>query len=361
MIYAKIWRWPDLHKNELKQAEFCQYGFDHKDKDLVCVNPYHYNRVIGPGLDLSGLTLGLAAAAAASHGQMPPNWGPFVRSPGMGGWPNGAPVKAGTNGNGTAPGAAHHFPAVHHYPGGGGFNRPPGAAAAAAAAALNGAAKTNGNHHAAAEMKREQPSPAALPANGSANRNSWHQPLGVPQTAGNGQNGNEDKMKNGSPESAASVPHVNGGSNGRIASAPPAVAPGPISRQPMPDMWCSIDYFELDSQVGETFKVPAACKSVIVDGFTSVNGSTSNGHGGIQKRFCLGALTNVHRTEASEKTLKHIGKGIQIELVGEGDVWVQCLSPRAIFVQSYFLDRQAGRSPGDAVTHKLHQGSTLQV
>ena len=46
------------------------FFFFTQDKDLVCVNPYHYNRVIGPGLDLSGLTLGLAAAAAASGGQV---------------------------------------------------------------------------------------------------------------------------------------------------------------------------------------------------------------------------------------------------------------------------------------------------
>ena len=32
-------------------------------------------------------------------------------------------------------------------------------------------------------------------------------------------------------------------------------------------------------------------------------------------RFCLGALSNVHRTEASEKARLHVGKGIQLDLV----------------------------------------------
>ena len=36
------------------------------------MNPYHYQRVIGPGLDLSGLNLGLAAAHAG--GPPPANW-----------------------------------------------------------------------------------------------------------------------------------------------------------------------------------------------------------------------------------------------------------------------------------------------
>lgn len=56
MIYARIWRWPDLHKNELKHVKFCQYAFDMK-KDSVCVNPYHYERVVTQGLDLSSLAL----------------------------------------------------------------------------------------------------------------------------------------------------------------------------------------------------------------------------------------------------------------------------------------------------------------
>ena len=49
VIYSKIWRWPDLHKNELKQVKFCQYAFDLKC-DSVCVNPYHYERVVAPGI-----------------------------------------------------------------------------------------------------------------------------------------------------------------------------------------------------------------------------------------------------------------------------------------------------------------------
>ncbi|KAM9737199.1 mothers against decapentaplegic homolog 4-like [Menidia menidia] len=44
VIYARLWRWPDLHKNELKHASFCQFAFDLK-YDSVCVNPYHYERV----------------------------------------------------------------------------------------------------------------------------------------------------------------------------------------------------------------------------------------------------------------------------------------------------------------------------
>lgn len=47
VIYARLWRWPDLHKNELKPVQFCQFAFDLKC-DSVCVNPYHYERVGTP-------------------------------------------------------------------------------------------------------------------------------------------------------------------------------------------------------------------------------------------------------------------------------------------------------------------------
>lgn len=52
VIYSRLWRWPDLHKNELKAAKFCQYGFELKC-DNVCINPYHYERVLSHGKSLA--------------------------------------------------------------------------------------------------------------------------------------------------------------------------------------------------------------------------------------------------------------------------------------------------------------------
>lgn len=65
-----------------------------------------------------------------------------------------------------------------------------------------------------------------------------------------------------------------------------------LSRQPAPEYWCSIAYFELDTQVGETFKVPSSKPHVTIDGYVDPSGGN---------RFCLGALSNVHRTEQSER------------------------------------------------------------
>lgn len=45
-------------------------------------------------------------------------------------------------------------------------------------------------------------------------------------------------------------------------------------------------------QVGEAFKVPSSMTSVTVDGYVDPSGDS---------RFCLGALSNVHRTETSER------------------------------------------------------------
>ncbi len=129
--------------------------------------------------------------------------------------------------------------------------------------------------------------------------------------------------------------------------------------------------------MGETFKVPSSLPGVTVDGYVDPSGGN---------RFCLGALSNVHRTEQSEKaryalisengflsfvtiltkltiwpfSRLHIGKGAQLELKGEGDVWLRCLSDHSVFVQSYYLDREAGRAPGDAV-HKVYPSAYIKV
>jgi len=395
VVYAKIWRWPDLHKNELKHLEFCQYGFDVKDKDLVCVNPYHYTRVIGPGLDLSGLSLGSLAAhhAAATHGAANA-WGALAAAAAAGdpsatarlavvqqAWSNGrnaaahhqgqhAAYLAQNNGNGkpaTATsssnngGSSNNVAAVN-----GGVNGSTWYTGKAIPSGSTLSYTANGKNNAPALAQ------ARVPGNG----NTWSS-----NNDNNGSNGQSQqqqqhemlKSKAEHQQQQQQKHQMQPSTSSMIATAPPnqhmAVAPraghhsssaqlGPISVQPMPENWCSIAYFELDTQVGETFKVPSSSRSVDIDGyFEPITGSIASGR---PARFCLGALTNVHRMEASEKTRLYIGKGIRLEVDGEGDVWVRCLSQHAIFVQSYYLDREAGRAPGDAV-HKIHPGAYTKV
>ena len=55
VIYCRVWRWPDLQTHhELIHVEKCEYAYL-KNKDLVCVNPYHYIRVEAPSMDSSSL------------------------------------------------------------------------------------------------------------------------------------------------------------------------------------------------------------------------------------------------------------------------------------------------------------------
>uniref|UniRef100_A0A915B0R3 Mothers against decapentaplegic homolog n=1 Tax=Parascaris univalens TaxID=6257 RepID=A0A915B0R3_PARUN len=91
-----------------------------------------------------------------------------------------------------------------------------------------------------------------------------------------------------------------------------------------PDFWCSIGYYELNSRVGELFKIRNSV--VRVDGFTDPSNSDD--------RICLGLLTNVNRNATIENTRKHIGRGVSFTCEGTHDVYVTNLSDSPIFVQS---------------------------
>lgn len=74
----------------------------------------------------------------------------------------------------------------------------------------------------------------------------------------------------------------------------------------------------------------------------------------------VAAVRLTHARVSSPRCRLHIGKGVQLECRGEGDVWMRCMSDHAVFVQSYYLDREAGRAPGDAV-HKIYPGAYVKV
>ncbi|XP_067295709.1 mothers against decapentaplegic homolog 4 [Pseudorasbora parva] len=303
VIYARLWRWPDLHKNELKHVKYCQFAFDLKC-DNVCVNPYHYERVVSPSIDLSVLTLGGPGPS-----------GELMVKDEFEGQPSHSSHADG----------GHGIQTIQHT-----------ATSSAPPATFNSPALLPPADSASAASTSVFTSMAAGPTNAPG---SWPRGSSFPP----------------------SIPHQNGQ---HLQHHPPLPHTGqywsvhnelafqpPISTHPAPDYWCSIAYFEMDIQVGETFKVPSNCPVVTVDGYVDPSGGD---------RFCLGQLSNVHRTEAIERARLHIGKGVQLECKGEGDVWVRCLSDHAVFVQSYYLDREAGRAPGDAV-HKIYPSAYIKV
>ncbi|XP_046818825.1 mothers against decapentaplegic homolog 4 isoform X5 [Vespa crabro] len=388
VIYARIWRWPDLHKNELKHVKYCQFAFDLKC-DSVCVNPYHYERVVSPGIDpfftdLSGLTLqsgvgvgpgsrlvkdeytvgGGGAAAAGAIGAAMDVDGEMNQT-----IQHHPPTQPSTANNtpqpqqGFIPGLAPPNPSSQQQS----LNAGSGSSSTQILSPPQGQSTDTfyGTTTPPQDINQPPTSVDALAASLGEGQNSPVSPVHLHHANGFTVGTATNPYNSGAPQwtgantltytqsmqppdhrhlHATSYWTGHGGDVGGNIG-------GLLSTQPAPEYWCSVGYFELDTQVGETFKVSSGCPTVTVDGYVDPSGGN---------RFCLGALSNVHRTEQSERARLHIGKGVVLDLRGEGDVWLRCQSEHSVFVQSYYLDREAGRAPGDAV-HKIYPSAYIKV
>ncbi|XP_077599827.1 mothers against decapentaplegic homolog 4 [Stigmatopora nigra] len=380
VIYARLWRWPDLHKNELKHVKFCQYAFDLK-YDNVCVNPYHYERVVSPGI------VGLSLHNTASPGglikeeyihdciqmdlppgmplsdhqtalKMPPpdHYGQPLHPPHLSSEPHGPPPVTRYTQLPVSPKVSNSVSMMPLQ-----------------------ASHSDGRHQTDSPqvqvMTQAPHSPTTNQQQGPQTPQPPHpQQSSLPPHQSHSQNGYSSRKHSQSQaafhtvwtgSSTASYTPIGPLQNGRGNQPTPLHHPNQhwsqhqgstsfapsVANLPGPEFWCSISYFEMDVQVGEMFKVPSSCPVVTVDGYVDPSGGD---------RFCLGQLSNVHRTDASERARLHIGKGVQLECRGECDVWMRCMSDHAVFVQSYYLDREAGRAPGDAV-HKIYPGAYIKV
>ncbi|XP_028167752.1 protein mothers against dpp [Ostrinia furnacalis] len=121
----------------------------------------------------------------------------------------------------------------------------------------------------------------------------------------------------------------------------------PVSYQE-PLYWASVAYYELNCRVGEVFH--CSSHSVVVDGFTDPSSNSD--------RFCLGQLSNVNRNSTIENTRRHIGKGVHLYYVG-GEVYAECLSDAAIFVQSRNCNHHHGFHPSTVC--KIPPGCSLKI
>lgn len=114
--------------------------------------------------------------------------------------------------------------------------------------------------------------------------------------------------------------------------------------------WSSIAYYELNSRVGEVYH--ASNYQVIIDGFTNPSNRNTN-------RFCLGQLSNVNRNSTIEKTRRHIGKGVQLSSLQDGNVYAENLSDSAIFIQSRITNYLHRFSP--TTVCKVPSGYNLRI
>ncbi|ESO07230.1 hypothetical protein HELRODRAFT_76435 [Helobdella robusta] len=299
VIYSRIWRWPDVHKNELKHLKFCQFAFDLK-QDGICVNPYHYERVPPTGLESSYMV-----DQAANR------------------------ISSSSTSSSSMVNSRHHDDVK--------VTKDP----EDSKVDLFDLTKNNNT----ANNKSQKASATTTADATTTSLSAANSPSGSLQQL-------QHSFHNSSPTTSASYNFIAAEQQQQQINIHSFIH-SPIHSfiHPVPEFWCSITYFELDQKVGEIFKVPSSNHTISVDGYTDPSSLD---------RFCLGKLTNVHRTESIEKARLYIGKGVQLVLEGEGDVWVRCLSEHSIFVQSFYLDREAGRAPGDAV-HKIYPAAFIKV
>ncbi|OXB77627.1 UNVERIFIED_CONTAM: hypothetical protein H355_002936 [Colinus virginianus] len=312
VIYCRLWRWPDLHSHhELRAMEMCEYAFNMK-KDEVCVNPYHYQRVETPVLP---------PVLVPRHTEIPAEFPPlddYSHS-----------IPENTNFPAGIEPQSNYIPGVVslHLVSGGRrvmLHSQSCLRKLVANNQVNVFAISNPDSSSSCNdfdhfMILETPPPGYLSEDGETSDHQMN-----------------PSMDAGSPN---------------LSPNPMSPAHNNLDLQPVtycePAFWCSISYYELNQRVGETFH--ASQPSMTVDGFTDPSNS---------ERFCLGLLSNVNRNAAVELTRRHIGRGVRLYYIG-GEVFAECLSDSAIFVQSPNCNQRYGWHP--ATVCKIPPGCNLKI
>lgn len=365
VIYCRVWRWPDLQNHhELKATENCKYPYESKHHKDVCINPHHYTRIETPVLppvlvprhnqfpphpqySMLNPRPGGGAAQWSQQSAPPPRNGMPPQSPLRGAAPpppgqtRPPPMYPGTNYNypsgPASPTVNPHSPQPQRYP----HYFPPPGASPPIHQQQYGFPATPPPPPQQTPRSPLQPVKQTTPATSSPLPTSPKRPASPVSS--------DDSFSIHSPggptttNTTANKPHNYDPMANFISH--PDIKPIHYTE---PSCWCQVAYYELNCRVGAPFD----CESpaVTVDGFTD----PSSG----QNRFCLGLLSNVNRNSTIENTRRHIGKGVHLYYSG-GEVFAECLSDSAIFVQS----RNCNHSHGFHMSTvcKIPPGNSLKI
>ncbi|KAI6235519.1 Mothers against decapentaplegic-like protein [Aphelenchoides besseyi] len=345
VVYARIWRWPNVSKNELQKLAICTTPSDHPD--LICINPFHYDRIVSSTINIGNMnSLRMDALSNAADSMDTPGLEPELSFPHSNcSVPNSAIPSTTTSFDFTEPSSSasnqpfliygpHQQPSyvVSHLPCGG----------------------TISSTALPSSLQQETPLAHVLRMKTDESQ-GW---LPVPQPASTVTS--EYALEASIPPNHVVFATNNDGKAAqnifgvkRYDSLRYNLDRVQIPLTNLTQHWCSISYYELDTQIGQTFKVPRDQSEVVVDGGMNPAGAKSG-------RFCLGALPNVHRSEASEKARIHIGRGVRLRCTPQGSVYLHCLSLKGVFVRSYYLDFEHGLIYGSTV-HKFCVGSEKKI
>ncbi|GMR41183.1 hypothetical protein PMAYCL1PPCAC_11378, partial [Pristionchus mayeri] len=273
VVYARIWRWPNVSKTELAKLPICRVTPD--NQDFICINPYHYERVV-----------------SNAGGMMSP------------------------------PEQQQQQPVQPKLP-----SQPQQSAATAAGAASYGMQPVFDGR--GDEWATQMPPSAAAAIQSEMRLPQQHlqQPAGSPE------------FRNPSFPMEPPVMHRSHAIDLNRVQIPPAAH--------YPTHWCTINYFEHDTQVGESFKVRREMMSIAVDGGLDPQGERDG-------RFCVGSIPNVHRQSAVEIVRMHIGAGVVLKQHQDGRVTMQVRSHKAIFVRAPYMD-YVKHTPYATTIHKVQQ------
>ncbi|CAJ0580690.1 unnamed protein product, partial [Mesorhabditis spiculigera] len=275
VVYARIWRWQNVSKSELQKLPMCQVMVD--NQDYICVNPYHYERVVGH-------PYGAQSPTDEEFGITPLNL-IKLQFPGY----STMRIDSAITQQFTAPAPSQQY-----------------------------------------VRQPSNPQQAPIPMDATD----------APYT-----------------EWTVAQNYVQPYHPMPITQAPRPVEPAviacdfttiripPIIVNSFPPNWAYISYYEMDTQIGDPFKWSSERTEVNVDGGMDPQGERNG-------RFCLGALSNVHRTEASEKARPHIGNGVKLIWTKDEELYMVVQSWKSVFVRSPYLDYCEGL-PMNSKGHKL--------
>lgn len=308
VVYCRMWRYPELSSaHQLKAVPHCRFPFG-KKLDSICINPYHYEKVEPPVLP----------AILVPKSQYESNGG------GVSGFSNAGDISTMLR---TANPAV-----VANEIGGNVPNRTIGS-----------------SERDSVQSAISSPTVSSVLSSGATSPITpfgyqSDDPLFPANTEASPRGYLSEDQEMDSEQCASNSSCALGTSNMDSPLSPLDLTAVEYCEPPF---WCSVSYYELSQRVGETFH--ASQPSLVVDGFTAPSDA---------ERFCLGQLSNVNRTPSVIEARRHIGRGARFYYIG-GEVFCECLSDSAVFVQSPNCNQRHGWHP--ATVCKVPPNCNLKI